>query len=98
MADLDDDGTPEILLFNLPSGGGAACKAAGDGSWTFLGAIANAQCKGVRDALRSATPVRTVTAAFKEIEVNGNRLRVESPCAEEADVPSIAARPQEDKR
>ena len=98
MADLDDDGTPEILLFNLPSGGGAAFKAAGDGSWTFLGAIANAQCKGVRDALRSATPVRTVTAAFKEIEVNGNRLRVESPCAEEADVPSIAARPQEDKR
>lgn len=98
MADLDDDGTPEILLFNLPSGGGAAFKAAGDGSWAFLGVIANAQCNGVRDALRSAAPLRIVTAAFKEIEVNGNRLRVEIPCAEEADAPAIAARPQKDKR
>jgi hypothetical protein len=83
-------------LFASPSGFSRAspcfCR------WTFLGAIANTHCKGVRDALRSAASLRTVPAAFKEIEVNGNRLHIEIPCTENSDIPTFAVGPRDDKR
>jgi hypothetical protein len=80
LADLDGDGAPEILLFTMPTGVAAAFKSAADGKWAFLGTIANAHCAGVRDALR-AGKFETVTPLLKEIEVGGQRLRVNSECA-----------------
>jgi len=80
MIDLDDDGVPEILLFGVPTAESAAFKAAGDGSWVFLGGIAGAECPGVREALRA--PLQAVSPRFKEIEVGQNRLRVLTLCAE----------------
>src|SRR5262249_12125185 len=80
FADLDGDGAPEILLFTMPTGVAAAFKSAADGKWSFLGTIANAHCAGVRDALR-AGKFETVAPLLKEIEVGGQRLRVNSECA-----------------
>jgi hypothetical protein len=80
LTDLDGDGTPEILLFPAPTGAAAAFKLTADGSWAFLGSIANANCRGVRDALR-AGKFETVAPLLKDIEANGRRLRVNSECA-----------------
>jgi Domain of unknown function (DUF4153) len=80
LADLDGDGTPEILLFTAPTGPAAAFHSIADGKWAFLGAIANANCAGIREALR-ARMFETVAPLLKEIEVNGQRLRVTSECA-----------------
>ena len=79
MTDLDGDGQPEILLFGFPAGASAAFKLV-DGTWTFLGAIANAQCAGVRDALR-AEKFHTIAPAMRDIEAAGRRLRVSGDCA-----------------
>jgi hypothetical protein len=80
LADLDGDGTPEILLFTAPTGPAVAFHSIADGKWAFLGAIANANCAGIREALR-ARMFETVAPLLKEIEVNGQRLRVTSECA-----------------
>jgi len=80
LADLDSDGTPEILLFTTPTGVSAAFHSTADGRWVFLGAIANANCAGVRDALKAGR-FETVTPLLKEIEANGQRLRVDGECA-----------------
>ena len=79
LADLDGDGTAEILLFSLLGGISTAFQSTKDGRWTILGPIPNAQCAGVRDALR-ASKFETVAPKFKEIEVNGQRLRVDRGC------------------
>jgi hypothetical protein len=79
VSDLDGDGTPEILLFSLPGGISTAFQSTKDGRWMILGPIPNAQCAGVRDALR-AGKFETVAPKFKEIEVNGQRLRVDRGC------------------
>jgi hypothetical protein len=80
LADLDGDGTPEILLFSVPTGVAVAFRSTADGKWAFLGPIANADCAGIRDALR-AGKFETVVPLLKEIEANGQRLRVSSECA-----------------
>src|SRR5262249_22471690 len=53
MVDVDGDGAPEILLFSLPAGPAAAFRQTADGAWAWLGVIVNAECAGVREALRS---------------------------------------------
>ena len=88
LADLYDDGKPEILLFGVPPGVAVAFKAADDGSWSILGAITNAQCPGARDALH-AGQARVVAAQLKEIEVGNVRLRVETSCTDV--VPAVKA-------
>jgi hypothetical protein len=81
VADLDGDGRPEILLFGVPGGPAAAFKANDAENWEFVGTIANAACPGVRDALR-AGHFEIAQPAFKEVEANGQRLRIENtPCA-----------------
>jgi hypothetical protein len=79
LVDLDDDGQPEILLFNIPAGG-AAFKEQADNTWKFLGTIANAACPGVREALR-AGQFEVVQPPLKEIEVDGEHLQVNTDCA-----------------
>jgi len=81
LTDLDGDGRTEILLFNLPSGTASAFKqGAADGTWSYLGSVANPNCPGVRDALR-AGQFEVTQATLKEIAVNGQRLRVNTECA-----------------
>jgi hypothetical protein len=46
LADLDGDGQPEILLFDLPAGNAAAFKGGADGNWQYLGTITHASCPG----------------------------------------------------
>jgi hypothetical protein len=77
---LDGDGTAEILLFTTPTGVTAAFQSTADGKWAFLGPLANAHCAGVRDALK-AGKFEVVAPLFKEIEVSGQRVRVNSDCA-----------------
>jgi hypothetical protein len=77
VADLDGDGRPEILLFGVPGGPAAAFKADAAENWEFVGAIANAACPGVRDALR-AGHFEIAQPVFKEVDANGQRLRVEN--------------------
>jgi hypothetical protein len=80
VTDLDDDGQPEVLLFNLPTGAAAAFKkGAADQSWSYLGIVANANCAGVRDALRAGN-FEITQPTLKEIAVNNQRLRVTPEC------------------
>jgi Domain of unknown function (DUF4153) len=81
LTDLDGDGQPEILLFNLPVGAAAAFKKGlADGTWTYLGTVANANCPGVRDALH-AGHFETAQPALREITANGQRLFISTDCA-----------------
>jgi len=79
LADLDGDGSMEILLFALHGSGrvltAGAFKAGPDESWTWLGSIVNVHCPGVRDALATGQ-LMTVEPRLKEIDANGIRLRV----------------------
>ena len=79
VSDLDGDGTPEILLFPLPDGNAAAFKLVGGIRWVPVGPVANAECNGVRAALR-AGKFEVVAPRFKDIEVDGRRLRVNVSC------------------
>ncbi len=85
LIDLDDDGQPEILLFD----GGAdsrvslvratAFKFGADREWTRLGTVTNIYCPRIRELLRIG-PVDTVPPLVKDIEINGQRLRVDGGC------------------
>jgi hypothetical protein len=80
VADLDGDGQPEVLLFNLPTGAAAAFKkGAADQTWSYLGVVANANCAGVRDALKAGS-FEITQPTLKEIAVNSERLRVTPEC------------------
>jgi hypothetical protein len=82
MIDMDGDGRPEVLLFNLPGGTATAFKAAEDDkSWSAMGLLLNAHCKGVREALREGRFAAVAPGSMKEIEVAGQRLRINSGCA-----------------
>jgi hypothetical protein len=78
MSDLDGDGTPEILLFGGATRN-AAFKRLGDGRWIPVGSVLNADCSGVRDALR-AGKFEVAAPRFKDIEADGRRLRVNVTC------------------
>jgi hypothetical protein len=82
IVDLDGDGQPEVLIFNLTTSVGAAVfkKRASDGNWTYFAAISNTYCSGVREALR-AGQFEVVQPSLKEIDVNGQRLRITTECA-----------------
>src|SRR5262249_2803356 len=80
VIDLDGDGTPEILLFSLPTGPGVAFKAQANGSWGVLGSVSH--CSGNREGLRSG-PIVLAEPRFKEIEVGRDRLRIIPSCSEE---------------
>jgi hypothetical protein len=81
LTDLDGDGQPEILLFNLPAGAAAAFKKGlADKTWIYLGAVANANCPGVHDALQAGR-FETTQPALKEITANGQRLFISTDCA-----------------
>jgi hypothetical protein len=79
MADLDGDGSPEIILLSVPGGPAAAFKLQSGGTWTLLGSIQNAHCAGVREALR-AGQMEIVQPTLREIEVGGNRVRLNLDC------------------
>jgi hypothetical protein len=82
LTDLDGDGQPEILLFDTSVSGAAAFrKGRADATWIYLGIILNANCAGVRDALR-AGQFEMTEPALKEITANGQRLHVSPACAE----------------
>ena len=96
MIDLDGDGIPEILLFGQPRADAAAFKAGADGAWTLLGPVLNAQCAGVREALR-AGPIAPAAPRFQELEFGGTRLRINTPCPDE-NISVRVIRPSEDAR
>jgi hypothetical protein len=80
LLDLDGDGSMEILLFSHLYGRAGslyagAFKAGPDGSWTWLGPIANSDCAPVLDALETGQ-FRAVEPLLKDIDANGIRLRV----------------------
>src|SRR5262249_11227609 len=50
IADLDGDGTPEILLLDQT---GASAYRKSDAAWEWLGYVMNVNCMDVRDSLRS---------------------------------------------
>jgi hypothetical protein len=82
LTDLDGDGQPEILLLNRPTGVAAAFKKGlADTSWIYLGAVTNADCFGVRNALL-AGQFETAQPAFKDIIANGQRLFISTDCAQ----------------
>jgi Domain of unknown function (DUF4153) len=82
LTDLDGDGEPEILLFNLPTGVAAAFKKAlADETWSYFGSVSNANCPGVRDALH-AGHFETTQPALREISANGQRLRISTDCTQ----------------
>jgi hypothetical protein len=82
LTDLDDDGTPEVLLIVNPYGSAFVFKSAQGGNWSSLGMLLNANCPGVRDALRDGK-FSVVAPALKDLEVNGQRLRVGSNCVKD---------------
>ena len=77
VLDLDGDGTPEILIFNGPSGVVAYRQT--DEKWRLLGDVVNAHCKGVREALL-AGHFELVTPESKELRAAGQRLFVQPVC------------------
>jgi hypothetical protein len=82
LTDLDGDGQPEILLFNLPFGSADAFKKRlTEGTWTHLGVVVNANCSGVRDALRGGH-FKTTQSALKEITANGQRVFIHTDCGQ----------------
>jgi hypothetical protein len=77
LLDLDDDGKAEILFFN-PYNTGSVFKEGADG-WVSIGQLTNGHCPGIRDALKNGQ-FETVQPLFKDIDVNGQRLRVSGTC------------------
>jgi hypothetical protein len=96
LIDLDDDGKDEVLLFFdtfaygfwgafNPYGYGGAFKMQ-NGKWTYLGSVTHDSCSAIRDAFRTGR-IETVAPLYKEIQVGGQRIRV-NPKFECALVPS----------
>ncbi len=76
LLDLDGDDKPEILIF-LPVGLVPAFKET-DGKWAWLGSLANANCKGVREALVNGD-FKLVAPDFRDLQVAGQQLYVLPP-------------------
>jgi hypothetical protein len=79
VVDLNDDGKPEILLFARSGVAAVAFTENDDGTWRSLGTIANLNCSGVRDALKTGR-VDVVTPAYKDISAGNHRLRIQAEC------------------
>ena len=80
LFDLDGDGQSEILLFPITSGLATAFKFGGNDKWILLGTLSNTECAGVRDALRVGK-FAMAEPRLKDVDVNGQRLRVNIACA-----------------
>ncbi len=78
LVDINDDGKSEVLVFG-PSSTGSAFAQNDDGTWRFLGTIANLGCAGARDALRAGR-FDVVPPAYKEIVAGDQRLRINTEC------------------
>ena len=78
LADLDGDDVPEIILFSAPAGSNMVFKMA-DGRWSILGRFTSPYCSLVQESLR-AGDFRIVPSSLKDIEVRGQRLRIDEPC------------------
>jgi hypothetical protein len=76
LVDIDGDGKDEIILMAKPSGAATAFRADGN-DWKSLGVLGNSYCGGVREGLREGK-FELKDAPFKELLVNGTRLRVNS--------------------
>jgi Domain of unknown function (DUF4153) len=81
LTDLDGDQQPEILLTVVPYGATTVFKASDEKRWSAVGSLANAHCRGVREALAAGKIATLPAAPFKDVEVNGQRLRVVEACA-----------------
>ena len=92
LIDLDGDGALEIVLLPAQSGVSAAFKMQADGSWVLLGQLQGWQCAGVREALREGK-FEVVAPKFREIEVNGNRVRLGTGGCIPVGNPSISVKP-----
>jgi hypothetical protein len=79
LIDLDGDGHDEVLLFSAPYGPGVVFQSDDDENWVVLGQLANTNCSGVREALRTEN-VEMAAPKWKEIEVAGQRLTLTRPC------------------
>jgi hypothetical protein len=82
LIDLDDDGINEVLLFewkdrNAPTFNDASAFKLRDDKWTFLGTLTGNRCPGIRDALRTEQ-IKTIAPLYKDIQVGGQRMRVDS--------------------
>ncbi|MBM3529310.1 MAG: DUF4153 domain-containing protein [Alphaproteobacteria bacterium] len=77
LVDLDGDAQDEIVVIGTP--GAAAAFGNVGGQWILLGTLANINCKGARDALKSGG-LELVAPKLKDIEVGGQRLRVNTEC------------------
>ena len=93
LADLDDDGDDDIVLYPVPQGGPATAFAQNAGVWSVLGTISGIECKGVREALKTGT-VAIVPPTLRDLEINGQRLRV-SARRECVDMPAPTPAPGE---
>ena len=91
LLDLDGDGAAEILLLPAQPGISAAFKMQSDGSWALLGQLQGWQCVGVREALREGK-FEMVTPPLREIEVNGNRIRLSAGGCVPAGNPAIGVK------
>jgi hypothetical protein len=75
LIDLDGDGGAEVLLLAAATSQSGAFKAGPGGKWTWLGVVANAFCREVREAWK-AGQWEPVEPRVKEINANGIRLRI----------------------
>ena len=78
LVDLDGDGNDEIVLMDRNAYGRAVPSGeASNGTWHAVGLLSSqTQCKGVREALQ-AGQFTLVDSAWKDLAINGQRLRLE---------------------
>ncbi|MFC0242724.1 DUF4153 domain-containing protein [Rhodopseudomonas telluris] len=73
LADLDGDGSDEIILDART--GEATVFRRTDGQWRYFGTLAGSNCKGVGEKLRSGQ-FALAPSQLKDVEIAGTRLRV----------------------
>jgi hypothetical protein len=78
IADLDGDGTDEIILLAFADRNASVFRLKPDHMWDYFSVIPNLECDGVREALATGK-FAIVTSTTKELEVAGRRLRMNSP-------------------
>jgi Domain of unknown function (DUF4153) len=80
IADLDGDGSLEVLVFN--AGAAAAAFKQSEDKWALLGFVSNLVCSGVREALREGK-LEFAAPRWKELRTAGSSLQILASCAED---------------